>query len=100
VLIVVRTNVAVLLPRGQDVVDSAQQCRCHGDYRERKEMSSRPGRIGVSALAASASSGIGFDAQSVVHSDPELLLTAKIALRRLDRHVAEQELNLIEFPAG
>jgi hypothetical protein len=43
VLIVVRAK-AVLLPRGQDVVDSAQQGRRHGDYRERKEMSSRPER--------------------------------------------------------
>jgi hypothetical protein len=41
VLIVVRAKVAVILPRGQDVVDSAQQGRRHGDYRERKEMSSR-----------------------------------------------------------
>ena len=41
VLIVVGPRLRVLLPRGQDVVDPAQQGRRHGDYRERKEMSSR-----------------------------------------------------------
>ena len=41
VLIVVRAKVAVLLPRGQDVGDSAQQDMRHGNHRERKEMSSR-----------------------------------------------------------
>ena len=46
------------------------------------------------------SSGIRFDAQPVVHSDAELLLASEVALSRLDRHVAEQELDLIEFAAG
>jgi hypothetical protein len=43
------------------------------------------------------SSGIGFDSQSVVHRNPELLLASKIALRCLDGDVSEQELDLIEF---
>jgi hypothetical protein len=51
-----------------------------------------------SAPARFGSSGIRFDAQSVVYSGSELLLAAKVAFRRLDRYVAEQELNLIEFP--
>jgi hypothetical protein len=45
----------------------------------------------------SGSSGIGFDSQSVVHRNPELLLASKIALRCLDGDVSEQELDLIEF---
>jgi hypothetical protein len=46
------------------------------------------------------SSGIRFDAQSVVHGDPELLLASKVALSRLDGDVAKQELDLIQFAAG
>jgi hypothetical protein len=47
----------------------------------------------------SASSGIGFDSQSVVHRNPELLLASEVALGRLDGDVAEQELDLIQFAA-
>jgi hypothetical protein len=54
----------------------------------------------VAAPGACRSSGIGLDADPVVHRDSELLLASEVALRHLDRHVAEQELNLIEFPAG
>src|SRR3954451_6424247 len=43
----------------------------------------------------SGSSGIGFDSQSVVHGNPELLLASKIALRCLDGDVSKQELDLI-----
>ena len=57
----------------------------------------RPGRIEASALAVVWSSGIGFDSQSVVHGNPELLLASEVALRRLDGDVAEQELDLIQF---
>jgi len=46
------------------------------------------------------SSGIRFDAQSVVHGDSELLLASQVTLSRLDRDVAEQELDLIQFAAG
>jgi hypothetical protein len=45
----------------------------------------------------SASSGIGFDSQSVVHRNPELLLASELALGRLDGDVAEQELDLIQL---
>jgi hypothetical protein len=45
------------------------------------------------------SSGIGFNSQSVVHGNPELLLASEVALRRLDGDVAEQELDLIQLPA-
>jgi hypothetical protein len=37
--------------------------------------------------------------QSVVHSNPELLLASEVALRCLDRDVTEQELDLIQFAA-
>ncbi len=30
-----------------------------------------------------------FDSDLVIHSEPKLLLTAEVPLRRLDRHVAE-----------
>jgi hypothetical protein len=46
---------------------------------------------------ASGSSGIGFDSQSVVHRNSELLLASEIALGRLDGDVAEQKLDLIQF---
>ena len=48
----------------------------------------------------SGSSGIRVDAQSVVHGDSELLLASQVTLSRLDRDVAEQELDLIQFAAG
>src|SRR5947209_2971407 len=41
-----------------------------------------------------------FNAQSIVHCSPELLLASEVALRRLDKDVAEQELDLIQFTAG
>ena len=40
------------------------------------------------------------DPESVVHSVPELLLAAEVAFGRLDRHVAWQELDLVELHAG
>jgi hypothetical protein len=46
-----------------------------------------------------ASRGVGFDSQSVVHGYPELLLASEVALCRLNREVAEQELDLIQFAA-
>jgi hypothetical protein len=49
---------------------------------------------------APSSSRVGFDAQSIVHRDPELLLASKIALRCPDRDVTEKELDLIQFAAG
>jgi len=38
--------------------------------------------------------------EPVVHGVPQLLLAAEVALGRLDRHVAQQELDLVEFTAG
>ena len=45
------------------------------------------------------SSGIRFDSQSVVHRDSELLFASEVALRRLDRDVAKQKVDLIQFAA-
>jgi hypothetical protein len=45
------------------------------------------------------SSAIRLNSQVVVHRDPELLLASATTLRRLDRDVAEQELDLIEVAA-
>jgi hypothetical protein len=45
------------------------------------------------------SSGVGLDAQSVVHGNPELLFASEVALRRLNRDVTEQELDLVQFAA-
>jgi hypothetical protein len=38
--------------------------------------------------------------RGIVHRAPELLLAPEVALGRLDGHVAEQKLNLVEFAAG
>jgi hypothetical protein len=40
-----------------------------------------------------------FDANLVVHCELEPLFAAKVSFRGLDRHVAEQELDLIELAA-
>ena len=48
----------------------------------------------------SGSSGTGFDSQSVVYGNPELLLASEVAFGCLDGDVAEQELDLIQFTAG
>ena len=40
------------------------------------------------------------DAQRIVDGDSELLFAPEIPLRRLDGHVPEQELNLLQFAAG
>ncbi len=45
-------------------------------------------------------SAVGLDADQVVDRVSKTLLTAKIPLGRLDGHVAQQELNLVQFPAG
>jgi hypothetical protein len=41
-----------------------------------------------------------FDADFVVHRETELLFAAEVAFRRLNRHVAEQELDLLELAAS
>jgi len=40
------------------------------------------------------------DADTIVHSITDSLFAAKISLRRLDRNVPEQKLDLFEFSAG
>jgi hypothetical protein len=46
-----------------------------------------------------ASRGVGFDSQSVIHGYAELRLASEVAFCRLNRDVAEQELDLIQFAA-
>ena len=57
------------------------------------------GGLKASARRSCDSKDLGFDSQSVVHSNPELLLLSEVALRRLDGNVAEQKLDLIQFAA-
>ena len=45
-------------------------------------------------------SAVGLDADQVVNSVSKALFTAKILLSRLDGHVAQQELNLVQLPSG
>ena len=48
----------------------------------------------------SSSQGIWFEPHRVVHGTPQPLLAPKVTLRRLDRDVPEEELNLIQFASG
>src|ERR1700687_2683395 len=48
----------------------------------------------------SRSSGNGCEAEAVVHRMSEVLLTAQVSFRRLNRGVAEQKLNLLQFAAA
>jgi hypothetical protein len=57
------------------------------------------GRIEASVLNVVRVKRRRADSQSVVHGNPELRLASQVALRRLDRPVTEQELNLIQFAA-
>ena len=41
-----------------------------------------------------------FDADFVVHGESELLLATEVIFRRLDRYVAEEELDLVEVAAS
>jgi len=45
------------------------------------------------------SRGIGFDSQSIVHGNSKFLFASEVALGRLDGHVTEQKLDLIQFAA-
>jgi hypothetical protein len=47
-----------------------------------------------------AYSAVWLDADPVVSGVLKALLTAKIPLSRLDRDVAQQELDLVQFPTG
>src|SRR3954453_5651741 len=40
-----------------------------------------------------------FNADFVIHGEPELLFTAEVMFRCLDGHVTEEELNLVELAA-
>ena len=53
-----------------------------------------------SALPPHGSRPLGLDPEPVVHGMPQLLLAAQVALGRLDGHVPEKELDLVEFAAG
>jgi hypothetical protein len=44
--------------------------------------------------------GVRFDPKPVVHGTSELLLAPQVAFRRLDGHVAQEKLDLLEFAAG
>ena len=44
--------------------------------------------------------GSRFDPDLVIHGASQLLLTAEVMLGRLDGHMPEQELDLVEFTAG
>jgi hypothetical protein len=41
-----------------------------------------------------------FDPDFVIHGNPKLLLTAEVIFGRLDGHMPEQELDLVELTAG
>ena len=43
------------------------------------------------------SSGIRFDSQSVVYGGPEFLFASQVALRRLNRYVPQEKLDLVQF---
>ena len=62
-------------------------------------MSSRAGRIQHPPCPRPPSSRVRLDAQVIVHGAPELLLAAKVPLGRLNRHVAQEKLDLVQFPA-
>ena len=46
-----------------------------------------------------ADSDPGFDADPVIHRGPNALLAAEVSLRRLDRDVPEEELDLLQLAA-
>jgi hypothetical protein len=43
---------------------------------------------------------IRFDADAVINGVPETLLAAEVPLRRLDAHVTQQKLNLLQLATG
>jgi hypothetical protein len=52
------------------------------------------------ATADPSCSNVGLDADPVIHRVLKALLTAQIPLSRLDGDVAEQKLDLVQFPSG
>jgi hypothetical protein len=46
------------------------------------------------------SSGVRLDSQAIVHRELQLLLAAEVLLRRLNRDVSKQELNLVQLSAN
>ncbi len=60
-----------------------------------------PGTIQMSEKSPTcASSAVGLDADPVVNCVLKALLTAKVFLGRLDGDVAQQKLDLVQFPSG
>jgi hypothetical protein len=86
----------VRLPRS-----SRLQLRCRGRIKgdSYKALFGRDGREVPLEDAASAAS-CNLDAHVVVDGVAQLLLTAEVLLRSLDRGVAQKKLNLVEFPSG
>jgi hypothetical protein len=85
-LVYVRANIFGVLPTGSPLDHS----------KTGKLAQSRQGAIDIAPF--SDSRGIaGFDSEVVVHSDAQLLFAAQVPLRRLNRNVPEQELNLIQL---
>jgi hypothetical protein len=59
----------------------------------------RPGRTEASALVVVSVSSIRLDTQPIVHGGPELLLASQIALGRLNRHMPQEKLDLVQLSA-
>ena len=49
---------------------------------------------------SSAARSLGFQADLVIDGTPKPLLAAQVPLRRLHRHVPQQELDLLQLAAG
>lgn len=58
------------------------------------------GRLVDYASSLGLNNSSGFDAQPVVHCDPQTLLAADVALRCLYRDMPEKELDLLKLAAG
>ena len=57
---------------------------------------------GISTVEVDLAYGnsVRFDADAIIHPVPEPLLAAEILLSRIDAHVAEQELDLLQLAAS
>jgi len=54
----------------------------------------------ISAESACRATSVRFDADAIIHRVPEPLLAAEIPFSRLDAHVAEQKLDLLQLAAS
>ncbi len=66
---------------------------------ERRAPIGYPGFLRISTAKSHSQEQHRFRAAPVIHRILQTLLTAKITLSRLDRHVPEQELYLFKLPA-